>query len=298
MIRAAVASQALKAVRDRAPAGVEVIALDDDVDLATIGFLVPNGRSIIERLPRMERLSVIQTMSAGTDWVQKHVPAQAILCSARGARDAPVAEWVLGALLGASSGLLRCAREATWDPDRHLDDLGGSTVLIVGMGSIGHRVATYLKPLGVTVIGVGSHAHDGLRGIDELPGLLPSADSVVVLTPLSDATRGLIGAAELAALRDGALLVNAARGPVVDADALLAEVGSGRLQAVLDVTDPEPLGAEHPLWTAPGTLAITPHLAGDSPAGHTRAAELAGDQLARWVAGEPLRNVVLAVPRS
>lgn len=95
-------------------------------------------------------------------------------------------------------------------------------------------------------------------------------------------------------MRDGALLVNAARGPVVDTDALLAEVTTGRLRAVLDVTDPEPLPDGHPLWTAPGVLSITPHIAGDSPAGHTRAAELAGDQLARWCAGEALLNVVRA----
>jgi phosphoglycerate dehydrogenase-like enzyme len=298
MIRAAVAERALEVVTAHAPSGVEVIALNDDVDLTTVEFLVPDGRSVIERLPQLPEPSMIQVMSAGTDWIEAHVPDHTVLCSARGARDAPVAEWVLGALLGASSGLLRSARARTWEANRHLDDLGGTTVVIVGMGSIGHRVAAYLQPFEVTVIGVGSHAHDGLRGIDELPGLLPSADSVVVLAPLSDATRGLIGADELAAMRDGAVLVNAARGPVVDTDALLAEVGSGRLQAVLDVTDPEPLGAEHPLWSAPGTLAITPHLAGDSPAGHARAAELAGDQLARWVAGEPLDNVVLAVPRS
>jgi phosphoglycerate dehydrogenase-like enzyme len=115
-----------------------------------------------------------------------------------------------------------------------------------------------------------------------------------MLTPLSDATRGLIGAAELAALHDGALVVNAARGPVVDHDALLTEVTSGRLRAVLDVTDPEPLPADDPLWTAPGVQCITPHFAGGSPLADRRAAELAGDQLARWCAGEPLLNVVRA----
>ena len=203
-------------------------------------------------------------MSAGTDWIERDVPEQAILCSARGARDAPVAEWVLAALLGASSGLLECARERTWR-SRHLTDLGGWTVLVLGMGSIGRAVQERLRGFGSEVIGVGSHAHDGLHGVNELLELLPRADAVVVLTPLNDATRGLLGAVELAAMPDGAVLVNAARGPIVDTDALLQQVADGRLRAVLDVTDPEPLPADHPLWSAPGVLSITPHVGGDSP---------------------------------
>ena len=165
-------------------------------------------------------------------------------------------------------------------------------MLIVGLGSIGELVRTRLEALGTTVVGVVSRARDGLHGIDELPALLPRANAVVLLTPLTDRTHGLIGAAELAAMPDGAVLVNAARGPVVDTDALLAEVAGGRLRAVLDVTDPEPLPDDHPLWSAPGVLSITPHVGGDSPLGWRRATEFAGDQLARWSAGEELLNVV------
>jgi phosphoglycerate dehydrogenase-like enzyme len=292
-INAAVTAEALDAVRERAPQNVNVVALDDDVDLETIDFLVPTGshRATLEALPDLERVAVVQVLSAGTDWIEEHLPPQVTLCSARGARDGPVAEWVLAALLGASSGLLECARLETWT-DRQLTDLGGWTVLIIGMGSIGRHVARLLEPIGSTVIGVASRARDDLHGIDELPELLPSADAVVVLAPLTDATRGLIGERQLAAMRDGALVVNAARGPVVATDALVRETEMGRLRAVLDVTDPEPLPDGHPLWTAPGVLSITPHIAGDSPAGHARAAELAADQLARWVAGDELRNVV------
>jgi phosphoglycerate dehydrogenase-like enzyme len=292
-IRAAVTPEALAAVRERAPAGAEVVALEPDAALAGVEFLVPRAgdRSVIEMLERLEDLRVVQVLSAGTDWIEPHVPEQAILCSARGARDGPVAEWILGALLGASSGLLRCAAERVWER-RELRDLGSWTVLIVGMGSIGHHLARHLEPLGTKVIGVGSHAHDDVAGIDELPRLLPRADAVVVLAPLTEATRGLIGADELGAMRDGSVLVNAARGPVVDADALLAELAGRRLEAVLDVTDPEPLPPGHPLWSAPGTLAITPHIAGDSAAGHARAAALAGEQLARYARGEELHNVV------
>jgi phosphoglycerate dehydrogenase-like enzyme len=288
-----VIAPALDAVRARAPQGVEVVLADDGVDLDTIDFLVPGSvcPDLLERMPTLTRVAVVQVLSAGTDWVEPYVPPQATLCSARGTRDAPVAEWVVAALLGVTSQLLACARIQTWT-QRGLVELGGWRVLIVGMGSIGRRVQQYLAPFGTEVIGVASRAREALNGIDELPALLPAADAVVVLTPLTDATRGLIGARELAAMRDGAVLVNAARGPVVDTDALLAEVGTGRLRAVLDVTDPEPLPDAHPLWSAPGGMAITPHIAGDSPAGNARAAELAGAQLARWCAGEELLNIV------
>jgi phosphoglycerate dehydrogenase-like enzyme len=290
---AAVGEPALDAVRARAPQGVDVRALQDGVDLAGVDFLVPTARdhSVIEALPGLERLAVIQLLSAGTDWIDDHLPPQVTLCSARGARDAPVAEWVVAALLGASSELLACARIQTWTA-RRLSDLAGSTVLVVGMGSIGRLVESRLRTLGTTVVGVASHARDDLHGVDALPELLPRADAVVLLTPLTESTRGLIGAPQLAAMPDGALLVNAARGAVVDTKALVAEVQTGRLRAVLDVTDPEPLPDGHPLWDAPGVLSITPHIAGDSPRGHQRAAELAGEQLARWCAGEELHNIV------
>jgi phosphoglycerate dehydrogenase-like enzyme len=286
---------ALDAVRSRAPDGVEVVALAEQLDLETIDFLVPSSQpsDLLERLPALSRLAVVQVLSAGTDWIEGHVPPQATLCSARGARDGPVAEWIVGALLGVTTKLLECARLDTWT-DRSLTDLASWRVLIVGMGSIGRRVAQYLTPLGTQVTGVASHARDDLHGIDELEVLLPAADAVVVLAPLTEATRGLIGARELALMRDGAVLINAARGPVVDSQALLAEVGAGRLRAVLDVTDPEPLPDGHPLWSAPGVLSITPHIAGDSALGHARAAALAGDQLARWCSGEELLNVVRA----
>jgi phosphoglycerate dehydrogenase-like enzyme len=272
-----------------------VVAIDDDLDLESVDFLVPSSGEarVLEALPDLTRVEVVQVLSAGTDLVEDRVPPQATLCSARGARDGPVAEWVVAALLGATSRTLECAPVTTWT-DRSVDDLESWTVLVVGMGSIGRHVARLLEPFGTRVVGVASRARDDLHGVDELPMLLPDADAVVILTPLSDATRGLIGAAELAAMHDGALLVNAGRGPVVDTDALLAEVGTGRLRAVLDVTDPEPLPDGHPLWSAPGVLSITPHIAGDSKLGHVRAIDLAARQLARWAAGEELENVVRA----
>jgi phosphoglycerate dehydrogenase-like enzyme len=294
--RAAVTGAALERVREAAPAGVEVVAIDDGLDLGAVDFLVPSSGEarVFEALPGLDRVEVVQVLSAGTDRIEERMPPGATLCSARGARDGPVAEWVVAALLGATSRTLECARLDTWT-DREVLDLESWSVLIVGMGSIGRHVARLLEPFGTRVVGVASRARDGLHGVDELPDLLPAADAVVVLTPLTDDTRGLIGAAELAAMRDGALLVNAGRGAVVDTDALLAEVADPpRLRAVLDVTDPEPLPDGHPLWTAPGVLSITPHIAGDSILGHRRAIDLAARQLTRWAAGEPLENVVRA----
>jgi D-3-phosphoglycerate dehydrogenase len=148
-----------------------------------------------------------------------------------------------------------------------------------------------LQPLRAEVIGVAAHARPGVHPVEHLPELLGIADAVVLLTPLTEATRGMVDAAFLARMRDGALLVNAGRGAVVDTDALLHELESGRLRAVLDVVEPEPLPRDHPLWSAPG-VTMTPHVAGDSDAADLRAARLAGEQLGRFARGEPLRNVV------
>jgi phosphoglycerate dehydrogenase-like enzyme len=292
--RAAVVPAALDAFRERAPEGVEVVAIEDGLDLESVDFLVPSSasRDVLADLPSARRVEVIQVLSAGTDWIEDRLPAGATLCNARGACDGPVAEWIVAALLGYSSRTLECARLDTWT-DRAVADLEEWTVLVVGMGSIGRHAERLLAPFGCRVVGVASRAREDLHGIDELPALLPEADAVVLLTPLTDDTRGLVGAPELAAMRDGALLVNAARGAVVDTDALVAELATGRLRAVLDVTDPEPLPNGHPLWSAPGLLSITPHIAGDSPLGHRRAIDLAAKQLRRWLAGEPLENVVV-----
>jgi phosphoglycerate dehydrogenase-like enzyme len=134
-------------------------------------------------------------------------------------------------------------------------------------------------------------ARNGVRSTAELPELLPYADVVVVIVPVTPETTGMVDAGFLAAMRDGALLVNAARGVVVDTDALVAELLSGRLRAALDVTEPEPLPDGHPLWSAPGLL-LTPHVGGAVPDTNDRAAAAVTDQVRRILAGEPLVNLV------
>jgi phosphoglycerate dehydrogenase-like enzyme len=286
---AAITDRAFDVATELAPAGVEVRRLPDGLDAAA--FVLPEwtDRQTLDELPQLERLRVVQSLSAGTDWIEARVPAWATLCNARGARDASVAEWVVGALLGDAYGQLTAARTRRWS-NTTPRELHGANVLIVGFGSIGRAVERRLEPFGVTVIGVARHARDGVHDTDELPVLIEQADAVVVLTPLTHQTAGLFDVALLARMRDGALLVNAGRGGVVDTGALLAELKSGRLRAVLDVVDPEPLPDDHPLWEA--ALAITPHNAGDTAAADERAVRFGAEQLARYARGEPLTNVV------
>ena len=272
---------------------MDVAPLDAGLDGAS--FVVPTwGQDgLVETIGASPDVRVVQVLSAGTDWIEDRLPGDVTLCNARGTRDVPVAEWVVGALLGDVTGLLGHARRQSERQWRHVRprELAGATVLIVGMGSIGEAVRRRLQPLRAEVVGVASRPRPGVHGPEELEGLLPDADAVVVLAPLTDATRGMVNRDFLARMPDGALIVNAGRGAVVDTDALVAELERERLRAVLDVTDPEPLPAQHPLWTAPGVV-ISPHAAGDSPAAERRAERFAAEQLGRFARGEPLRNVV------
>jgi len=214
--------------------------------------------------------------------------------------DRPVAEWVLGAAIGAlrrfpdfvrAQSRQEWANGSAYTPTR---ELTGARVLIVGAGSIGQAIETHMAPFGVTVTRVARTARpaENVHAVDELPGLLPYADVVVLVVPLTEQTRGMVNAAFLAAMPDGALLVNAARGPVVDTAALVAELGAGRISAALDVTDPEPLPAGHPLWQLPNVF-LTPHIGGAVRGLFPRAYDLVGDQLRRFVAGQPLINGVV-----
>jgi phosphoglycerate dehydrogenase-like enzyme len=257
-------------------------------------FLVPlsGDQRLRELLPRMPALRVIQTLSAGVDWLPP-APPGVTLCDASGARDVAVAEWVLTTILASLKDLgeLRDSqRERRWEW-RQCGELAGATVLILGYGSIGRAVEKRLEAFDVEVIRVARHAREGVHPERDLPSLLPNADVVVVLLPLTPETTGLLDAETLDALRPGALLVNAARGPILDTDALLELLRAGRVRAALDVTDPEPLPSDHPLWSAPGVL-ITPHLAGDTVAADRRAFALIGEQVRRYCRGEPLVNVV------
>jgi phosphoglycerate dehydrogenase-like enzyme len=238
-------------------------------------------------------LEVVQVRSAGVDWIVDRIPAGVTLCGARGTRDAAMAEWVVAALLADLKRVRPFAQAQAVRRWERLDigDLRGLKVLLLGHGSIGRAAQRLLTPFGSEVRGVARRARDGAAGMDALGELLPWADAVVNLLPLTEATRGMVDAPMLAAMHDGALYVSAGRGPTTDTYALLAELQAGRLRAVLDVVDPEPLPPDHPLWQAPGVL-ISPHVAGDTPGSDRAAWALVGEQLRRFARGEPLANVV------
>jgi phosphoglycerate dehydrogenase-like enzyme len=222
-------------------------------------------------------------------------PAGVTLCNARGVHDASTAELAVALVLASQRGIpdfVRDAQRGRWAGDRR-ESLADRTVLVVGHGSVGQAVESRLAPFECTVRRVARRARDEVAGFSELPSLLPHADVVVLTVPMTDETRGMVDAAFLGAMKDGALLVNVARGAVVVTDDLLAEVSTGRLRAALDVTDPEPLPPDHPLWALPNVL-VSPHVGGNTSAFLPRARRLVVDQLRRHAAGEPLRNVISA----
>jgi len=283
------------------PANVDVRLIPPEPghvpDLVDVELIVPDARirtALFELLGRGGgRLRVIQTTSAGVDWLIGRVPTHVMVCNARGVFDAPLAEWVVGAILAMERGLVQSrdaqARRA-WE-SVEAAELSGRRVVILGLGSIGTAIVDRLRPFGVDVIGVGQTARGDVRGLADLDELLPDAEILVNMLPLTSRTSRLVDRKRLGLLPDGALIVNAGRGRTIDTDALVSELRAGRLRAALDVTDPEPLPPEHPLWDLPNVL-ITPHMAGDSAGSTIRSFQLAGDQIRRFAAGEPLLNEV------
>lgn len=258
--------------------------------------LVPpflSGSDFVERALRLPRLRMVQLLTVGADdWIGR-LPDGVTLSSCRGARSVATAEWVQLVLIAQFRGLLGFladGRQGRWQP-RATRGLSGRRVLIVGAGDVGRTIAARLTASDCLVTLVGRRGTDGVYPASALPALLGEHDAVVLVVPLTEQTRGLVDAKFLAAMPDGAVLVNAARGPIVDTAALLAEVASGRLSAALDVTDPEPLPPDHPLWAAPNVL-ITPHIAGTVHGIYERAYRVAAEQIAAFAAGEDPPNVV------
>jgi phosphoglycerate dehydrogenase-like enzyme len=286
----------------RLPAGIEADvwrggdefpASADEVEYVVLPLGGKPEIELIRKIGALPRLKTVQVLSAGVDYIQPYLPARITLCNARGAHTPATAEWTVGAIIASLRDFPRFAAAQLaghWEPERS-DTVTGKRVLIVGYGSIGEAVERRLAGWEVSIDRVARHHRDGVHALDDLPRLLPEADVVVILVPVTEETRQLVNAEFLKRMKDGALLVNAARGVIVDTDALLAELTSGRLRAALDVTDPEPLPDGHPLWSAPGLL-LTPHVGGAVPGSRERAFEVVTAQLARLAAGEPLLNVI------
>ena len=271
---------------------------DPPASIADVEFYVlPYAFSVpdLELIASMPALRTVQTLTAGYEHTLHYIPDHVTLCNARGVHDASTAELALALMLASLRGIpefVLAQQEGRWErPD--LPALADKTVLILGYGSIGHAIERRLLPFETQVVRVARRARPGERvhGVDELPALLPDADVVVVVTPLTPATRGLVDREFLASMRPGALLVNVARGGVVDTDALVDALQREHVRAALDVTEPEPLPVDHPLWRAPNTL-ISPHAGGASSAFLPRAKRLVREQLQRLASGLPLENVV------
>jgi len=264
--------------------------------LEEVAFYVPGYMGPVEDLllmGRMPGLRVVQLLTAGFESALAHLPPGVTLCNAGGVHDASTAELGVGLILASLRGIDDFARampSGQWLHSRR-NSLADSRVLILGAGGVGTALRNRLLPFEAEVVMVGRSARVGVHSVADLPSLLPDVDVVVLAVPLDERTRGLVDAEFLAHLAEGALLVNLSRGAVVDTDALVAAVRSGRIRAALDVTDPEPLPAAHPLWNLPGVL-ISPHVGGNSAAFLPRARRLVAEQLQWFAAGQPLSFVV------
>lgn len=282
---------------------VEADAPEEERERITIACIphYSGGSAVYGRLAQCPLLKVIQIPSAGFEHALPFVPAGVSLANAKGVHDSRVAELTL-ALALVSRRLLPqffdAQRRETWEPKLDTRSLADSRALVVGYGSIGEAIGVRLRASEVHVEGVARSARtapDGtlVHAVGDLPALLPNFDIVIIVTPHSKETDKLVDAAFLAAMPDGALLINVGRGKVVDTDALLVELRTKRLFAALDVIDPEPLPTGHPLWSAPQCV-IAPHVAGVEVLTNRRYTDLVKRQIdARRRGDDPVNFVVM-----
>ncbi|MGG5751788.1 2-hydroxyacid dehydrogenase [Zafaria sp. Z1313] len=276
---------------DGDPVGVDL----DEIEAVVLPYIMSGGSfSAVRRAPNVR---IVQTQSTGYDGVAERVGGHVAVASAAGVHAAATAELAVGLALSSLRGLDEAARDQharRWAPARWRG-LADRRVGIVGVGGIGEEIRRRLEPFEVDLVRIGRGAredgHGRIHGIDELPELAGGLEVLVLIVPLDDSTHHLVDAALLARLPDGALVVNVARGPVVDTDALTAEVASGRLKCALDVVDPEPLPEDHPLWTLPGAF-ITPHNGGNTDAFPPRITALLKRQIAALAQGRTPENLV------
>ena len=303
------------------PEGVELIPLPDSLDHETdIDVWIPDPYSTraVKIWPHLRGVRLVLSTMAGTEWIPALVGPHVTICNARGAHNISTAEWTVASILAMLKYFpfyLDVQRDGLWKrrfeagalyasltgdarplyPPVMQEELTGKNVLLVGYGAIGKEIERMMEPFRVNLIRVarGARTEPLVHAIGDLDSLLPQAEVVILILPSTEETYRLIGARQLALMPQGTLLVNAARGPVVDTDALVDALNAGRIRAAIDVTDPEPLPEGHPLWRCPNLL-ITPHIGGSSPQFAPRALRVAADELRRYIHGEPLQNVVQA----
>ena len=282
------------------PPGITLLSPEnfplDSSDLSQIDFYVPTymtGAKGLSYVVKMTNLKTLQMPNAGYDDALAHLRPGITLCNATGVHDASTAELAVGLAIASRRGfseLIKDQMNEVWN-HRRFPALSDSKVGIVGFGSIGKEIARKLSAFDVEITAFTQSGRDGSLTIDQLDAHLPSLDIVILILPLSDSSRHMFDATRLSKMKDGALLVNVARGPVIVTDALVAELNSKRIFAALDVTDPEPLPAGHPLWKAPN-LIVLPHVGGNSEAFEPRGRKLIESQLRLLAQGKALEHVV------
>ncbi len=284
------------------PDGVEVHvwSMAEPAPRDRLDIVVPPYMSMAEVLGRLEGVDVglVQSQSIGYEEVADLLPDGLAFANAASVHESSTAELAVALALASQRRLpafVRAQDEGRWAPE-FAQSLADRRTLLLGFGGVGKAIAARLAPFEVEVTAVArsSRVEDGMpvHGVDELPELLGTTEIVIVSLPGGDETRHIVDDAFLSALPDGALVVNVGRGPLIDTEALVEHVSRGRIRAALDVTDPEPLPADHPLWTLPGVL-ISPHVGGASSAMEPRIARLVRTQIERMQAGEPPLNVVI-----
>jgi phosphoglycerate dehydrogenase-like enzyme len=297
-----VPGKALRHALGAVPDGVELIEWDlkSPAPRDTIDIVVPPYMGAADTLHRLDGVTtrLVQSQSIGYDGVDRLLPPGHVYANAASVHEASTAELTLALILASQRGIpdfVRAATEGRWAPARHAS-LADRTVLLIGYGGVGQAIEARLLPFETDVVRVAHTARTDQSGrihaISELSELLPTADIVVIAVPLTEETTHLVDDEFLSLMADGALLVNIARGPVADTDALLAHAESGRLRLALDVTDPEPLPAGHPLFALPNVL-ISPHIGGATSAMIPRMARLLREQIERMLRGEDPLNVVI-----
>jgi phosphoglycerate dehydrogenase-like enzyme len=303
------------------PGEAKLIPLPDSMDHEVeIDVWIPDPypSRAMKVWPHLRGVRLVLAMLAGTEWIPGVVGPHVTICNAKGAHNISTAEWTLASILAmlkyfpfyfdvqrAGQWKLRFKASAIYAaitgdtrpiyPPVGLEELTGKKVLMVGYGSIGQEIEQMLAPFKVDLLRVARspRIEPKVYAVGELDNLLPHAEIVILILPSNEETRGLIGAPQFALMRQGALLVNAARGPIVDTKALIDALQSGKIRAAVDVTDPEPLPDGHPLWSCPNLL-ITPHVGGSSPQFSRNALRVIAAELRRYIDGEPMQNVVQA----
>lgn len=303
------------------PPEVELVPLSDapgpEIDI-DVWIPDPYQTRALRTWPKLRGVRLVLALMAGTEWIPRTVGPHVTICNARGAHNISTAEWTISSILAMLKYFplyLDIQRAGIWKrrfeasehyakisgnthpvyPPVMQEELTGKTVLMVGYGSIGKEIERMLEPFHVDLLRVARNprVEPVVHAVSELGSLLPWAEIIILILPATAESNKLIGVREFARMRQGALLVNAARGPIVDTDALVDALNAGRVRAALDVTEPEPLPEGHPLWRCPNLL-LTPHIGGSTPQFTPRALRTAADELRRYIAGEPLQNVVQA----